>query len=130
MRATGAFEVKLMPLASYAGEASQGRMSIDKVYQGDLEGVGKGEMLTAVGAVEGSAVYVATERVSGALKGKTGSFSLYHASTMTRGVPAQTIAVAPDSGSDELMGLRGAMTIVIRDGKHFYEFEYEFAPGV
>jgi hypothetical protein len=32
--------------------------------------------------------------------------------------------VVPDSGTGELTGLSGAMTIIITDGKHSYEFEY------
>jgi len=30
----------------------------------------------------------------------------------------------PDSGTGELAGLAGTMTIVIADGKHSYEFDY------
>ena len=43
---------------------------------------------------------------------------------MTRGVPQLTITVVPDSGTGELLGLAGRMTIDIADGKHSYDFEY------
>jgi hypothetical protein len=44
---------------------------------------------------------------------------------MTRGVGELTITVIPDSGTDELVGLQGNMNIIIADGKHSYEFDYE-----
>ena len=44
---------------------------------------------------------------------------------MTRGVGELTVTVIPDSGTDELEALRGKMNIIIADGQHSYEFEYE-----
>ena len=123
-RASGTFEVKLTPQP--AGEdASLGRMLIDKQFSGELEGTSKGEMLTASTSVRGSGAYVAIERVSGTLKGQRGSFTLQHSGTMAQGGAAQlTISVVPDSGTDQLAGLSGTMTIKIVDGKHLYDFEY------
>jgi len=34
------------------------------------------------------------------------------------------ITVIPDSGTDQLVGLAGKMTIIVADGKHSYEFDY------
>jgi hypothetical protein len=129
MHATGPFEVKLNVLEQYNKNegANLGRMSIDKQFHGDLEATSKGEMLTAMGTMQGSAGYVAIERVTGTLNGHSGSFALQHSSTMTRGKPAQNIIVVPDSGTGELAGLDGSMTIVITEGKHFYNFEYSLA---
>jgi|SRR5436305_1656605 len=122
--ASGTFEVKLTPQAE---EASLGRLSIDKQFHGDLEATSKGQMLTAGTAVKGSAGYVAIERVSGTLQGRSGSFVLQHSGTMTRGVPQLTITVVPDSGTAQLAGLSGKMAIDIADGKHSYEFDYTLA---
>jgi hypothetical protein len=129
MHATGPFDVTLNVLEQYNNSegANLGRMSIDKQFHGDLEGTSKGEMLTAIGTVQGSAGYVAIERVTGTLNGRSGSFALQHNSTMTRGKPAQNIIVVPDSGTGELAGLDGSMTIAITDGKHFYKLEYSLA---
>jgi hypothetical protein len=99
-------------------------MSIDKQFHGDLEGTSKGQMLTAGTAVEGSAGYVAIERVSGMLHGRRGTFVLQHSGTMTRGAPQLSVTVVPDSATGELVGLAGKMTITISDGKHSYDFEY------
>jgi hypothetical protein len=121
--ANGTFEVKLLPQPTE--EKTLGRMSIDKQFHGDLEAASKGEMLAAMTSVKGSAAYVAMERVSGSLHGRTGTFVLQHSSTMTRGTPQQSVTVVPDSGTDQLAGLTGKLTIIIKDGKHSYEFEYE-----
>ncbi len=109
--ASGTFEVKLTP---QPGEgAAVGRMSIDKQFHGDLEGTSKGEMLTGMTAVKGSAGYVAIEQVTGTLKGRSGTFLLQHTGTMTRGAPELTVTVVPDSGTGELSGLAGRLTIQI-----------------
>ena len=125
-RAKGTFEVKLNPQPAYNATegALLGRMSIDKQFQGDLEGTSKGEMLTAGSSVKNSAGYVAVERVTGALHGKSGSFALQHSGTMNRGAPRLTINVVPDSGTGQLEGLTGSMAIDIADGKHSYLLEY------
>jgi hypothetical protein len=128
-RAKGTFEVKLGPLATYNQAEGNllGRLSIDKQFRGDLEASSQGEMLSAGTGIKGSAGYVAIERVSGALQGRSGTFVLQHSATMTRGVPRLNIAVVPDSGTGELAGLAGRMTIDVADGAHSYEFEYTIA---
>src|SRR4051794_13187655 len=72
MHARGDFDVKLTPLST--DEPTLGRLSIDKQFHGDLQGTSRGEMLAARGSVEGSAGYVALERVTGTLGGRSGSF--------------------------------------------------------
>lgn len=125
MRATGTFDVKLLPLANdFAESAALGRMSIDKQFHGDLEAISQGQMLSFMSSVKGSAGYVAMERVTGKLSGRTGSFVLQHSATMDRGAPTLNVSVVPDSGTDELTGLTGKLQIIIADGKHAYEFEY------
>lgn len=125
--AKGTLEVKLTPQKpdnKEAESANLGRMSIDKQFFGDLEATSKGEMLSAMTEVKGSAGYVAMERVSGTLQGRSGAFVLQHSGTMTRGAAQLSITVVPDSGTGQLVGLAGTMTVKITDGKHFYEFDY------
>ena len=128
-RAKGTFEVELKPQqpGDKNEDASLGRMSIDKQFHGELEATSKGQMLTAGTSVKGSAGYVAIERVSGKLHGKSGTFILQHSGTMMRGAPQLTITVVPDSGTDQLVNLAGKMTIEIANGKHSYVFEYTLA---
>lgn len=125
IHANGTFEVKLTPQAAEEGtDASLGRMRIDKQFHGDLEATSKGQMLTAGTAVKGSAGYVAIERVSGTLHGRTGSFTLQHTGTMAHGDYQLSVTVVPDSGTGQLTGIAGTMKIIIDNGKHSYEFEY------
>lgn len=124
--AKGTFTVEMKPLsdARADGGVSLGRMSLDKRFEGDLVATGHGEMLTAMTAVKGSAGYVAIERVTGSLNGRSGSFVFQHTGTMTRGAQQLSISVVPDSGTGALAGISGSFRINIVDGKHFYEFEY------
>ena len=123
--ATGPFEVRLVP--QLADGSPLGRMTIDKQFHGDLEATSKGQMLAFSTDVKGSAGYVAMEQVNGTLHGRTGTFVLQHAGTMTRGAPQLSVTVVPDSGTGELVGLTGKMNIIIADGKHSYEFDYTLA---
>jgi|SRR5580700_2586452 hypothetical protein len=129
--ASGTFEVKLAPSgeADKAEGSTLGSYSLDKEYHGDLEAIAKGTMLTAGTDVKGSAGYVAIERVTGTLKGHKGSFVLQHNGTLTRGTPQQNIIVVPDSGTGELVGLTGKLTVMIESGKHSYEFDYSLPPA-
>ncbi len=130
-RATGSFDVKLAAQAAdaYADGASLGRMTIDKTFHGDLEATSKGQMLTAGSPQKGSAGYVAIEKVSGALHGRTGTFALQHTGTMARGTGDLTVTVVPDSGTDQLTGLQGRLNIIVVAGKHSYEFDYTIDDG-
>jgi hypothetical protein len=126
--ASGTFEVKLNPqVDDEVGDPTVGRMSIDKQFQGDLEATSKGQMLAAMTDVQGSAGYVALERVNGTLHGHTGTFALQHSGTMTHGDAQLSITVVPDSGTGQLTGLAGKMTINIVEGEHLYDFEYTLA---
>lgn len=128
-KASGTFSVKLelQPASAQADAAVIGRRSLEKSFQGDLEASSFGEMLSVMTAVDGSMAYVALEKVNGTLAGKQGSFILQHASQMVRGQPFQSIRVVPDSATDELIGLDGEMRIDVKDGEHFYVFEYSFS---
>lgn len=125
--ATGTFEVKLTPQPAAPGieAAALGRQTIDKHFHGDLEGSSLGEMLAVMSMETGSGAYVAMERVSGTLGGRHGSFVLMHSATMTRGTPAMSVTVVPDSGTGELAGLTGTLVIQVdAKGAHAYVFDY------
>jgi hypothetical protein len=128
--AAGTVDVIVKPLApdDHSDGGALGRMTIDKVYHGDLEGTAVGQMLTGMGAVKDSGVYVAVERVTATLQGRKGSFILHHVGVMDRGRQHLSIAVGPDSGTAELAGITGTLTIDIRDGKHYYRFDYSLPP--
>jgi len=125
MTARGTFDVKVIPQA--ADDRAGGpfsRLFLDKQFQGNLEGTSQGQMLGAMSAVEGSGGYVALELVTGTLHGQRGSFVLQHNGTMSKSVATMRVTVVPDSGTEQLRGLAGTMTIIIEGGKHSYDFEY------
>jgi hypothetical protein len=130
MKISGTFEVNLRALDAYAGGEdgiNLGRMSIDKTFTGELNASSKGEMLSAMTPMKDSAGYVAVEQVRGTLSGKTGSFVLQHFGIMNRGNYRLILEVVPDSGTGELSGLTGKMSIKVEGGQHHYEFEYLLA---
>jgi hypothetical protein len=128
--ATGPFEVKVVPQKPDnppAEAANIGRMSLDKQFHGELEATSKGEMLGVMSEVKGSGGYVAMERVTGTIGGRSGGFALQHFGTMQGGSQHLNIAVVPDSGTGDLAGITGTMKIRIEGGKHFYDFDYTLA---
>lgn len=129
--AIGTFEVKLTPQAPEdKDDPWLARMSLDKQFHGDIEGVSKGQMLAAGSGAKGSSGgYVAIERVTGTLQHRSGTFVLQHTGTMTGGTPELSITVVPGSGTGQLAGLSGKMNIKIAGGKHSYEFDYTLEPA-
>lgn len=123
MHIKGPFEVKLTPQTN-AEASAWGRMRLDKTFHGDLAGASTGEMLAVRTDTQGSAGYVALEKVEASLGGRKGSFFLQHSGLMDRGAPSLTVTVVPDSGTGELAGLKGTMSIDIANGQHYYEFTY------
>ena len=127
--AKGTFDVAMSPQTEQegVGDPSVGRLALVKQYHGELEGVGKGQMLAVGTPIDGSAGYVALERISATLLGRSGSFALQHSGTMNRGAPQLSITVVPDSGTEALSGISGKLDITMANGVHCYDFEYSLA---
>lgn len=123
-RAEGRFDVRMQPLAEDEGCGGFARMSLDKEFHGDLEGHSKGVMLAAQTEVKGSAGYVALERVTGELAGRSGSFVLQHSGMMGQGEQRLTIEVVTDSGTGELEGISGTLEIDFEQEGHPFVFTY------
>ncbi|HXT62670.1 MAG TPA: DUF3224 domain-containing protein [Pyrinomonadaceae bacterium] len=126
--ATGTFEVKITPQDDKTSDVSLGRMTIEKQWQGEMQGISTGQMLTGGDFKTGSAGYVAMEKFTGSVKGRKGTLIFQHSATMTSGKGDLTIVVVPSSGTEDLKGLSGKLTIKIEHGKHFYDFEYSLPP--
>jgi hypothetical protein len=130
LHAAGPFDVIVTHQDDKSDDPLLARMTLDKQYHGDLEGTGKGQMLTAGTAVKGSGAYVAIEKFTGTLKGHSGTFVLQHMGTMTQNVPQLSVSIVPDSGTGELKGIAGKMTIIIAPGgKHSYDLECTLPEG-
>lgn len=123
----GPFEVTMTPQPADSRKAAAflGRFNIDKQFHGVLEATSIGQMLAARGERPESAGYVALERVTGTLDGRSGSFILQHSGHSNPAAQSLTVTVVADSGTEQLAGLSGSMTIAIEPGgQHFYEFDY------
>jgi hypothetical protein len=125
-QAKGEFDVTSIPQEplDLGGDTAARHVRFDKRFHGALDASSVVHMLAVGTGVEGSAAYVAIERISGTLDGRAGSFMVQHSGTMDRGAPSLSVDVVPDSGTDTLTGLRGRIAIDIRDGNHFYTFDY------
>jgi hypothetical protein len=123
-QASGTFDVKVLPTTN-APDPSLSSHSVNKTFHGGLEATTVGEMYSAGDPAKGSAGYVAIERVTGSLNGRTGTFAIIHMATMQPGVPPQmAITIVPGSGTGELTGITGTFTITIAAGKHSYTLNY------
>jgi len=125
-RASGSFEVSVQPLANaeVSADPMLGRFLLTKKFTGDLDASARGHMLSAGTGVKGSAGYVAIDQITGSLGGRNGSFVLQHSGSMKRGSSTLSVMVVPDSGTGDLAGITGTLSINVVDGKHFYDFLY------
>ncbi|WP_193104005.1 DUF3224 domain-containing protein [Brachybacterium sp. FME24] len=116
LRAT--FSVQMSPGEPIPGVA--GRFDLSKTWTGEAEGTSRGVMLTAGDPASGSAGYVATETFEGSLGGLRGTLALQQLGTITAGEPALQYVIVPGSGTDELVGVSGLLTIgtIHEDGLH------------
>jgi hypothetical protein len=122
--AEGNFDVRLAPQGCHdAVPAELGRLGIDKDFRGDLVGTSQGEMLAVNDADAGMAVYVALEKVDAEIAGRSGTFWLAHRGTIHGESSLLEVTVVPGSGTGELVGLTGAMTIDPANN-HAYTFDY------
>jgi Protein of unknown function (DUF3224) len=127
---SGRFDVKLIPQDDKDDPSGLARLLLDKTFHGELDATSRGQMLGMRTAGSTSGGYVAMEKVTGTLRGRGGSFWLQHYGVARRGVNTLTLEVVPDSGTDGLEGLGGAMKIVVKEGgAHFYEFDFGFDAG-
>lgn len=122
MPASGTFEVKLTPAED--ADFPAGRMLISKVYSGDLQGHGTGQMLSKRTG-DGTAIYYAVEEFSGTLMGKQGGFTLLHEGYMSEDAQSLDVAILAGSGSGELANITGAMLITQDQAGHAYELTFE-----
>jgi len=135
--ATGTFSVdswKDEPVADPAEAGATdpatriGWVQLSKSFQGDFEGHSTVDMLSVM-VTDEPAGYVAIERVSGTLAGRSGSFVLQHTATADGEAKVLRIEVVPRTGSGDLFGLRGDFEIIRQDdGSHTYSFAYRWDP--
>ncbi len=119
--ARGHFDVQITSRATTS--EGIGRFVVTKKFHGDLAAESQGEMLAVRTKTPGSQGYVLIEHVAGSLKGRSGAFMLQHFGIMDRGRPDVVLVVVPDSGTGDLTGLAGRMSIDAADN-HAYVLTY------
>ena len=122
MSAEGTFEIDLAPQDD--GGSPAGRMLIDKRYVGGMAGNGIGQMISKR-TESGTAIYYAIEEFSGSVDGKSGAFTLVHKGLMDAESQSLEVTILDGSGSGELQGISGSMTITQDANGHSYELAYE-----
>ena len=127
--ARGSFEVNMEPGPPFLEQdgVTLNRNTVRKEFSGDMSGTSEAEMLAAFTGTPGSAGYVAIERFTGAVAGRSGSFVLQHSGVMDKGDARLTVVIVPDSGAGDLAGISGTMALDNDDKGHTYVLEYEFA---
>jgi len=126
MHARGTFSVELEaspPFEEDAGIAFS-RVRVDKRFEGTLEAESVVHMLAVMTPVKTSRAYVAVERVVGTLDGREGAFAVTHLGVQTADEQSLALAIVPDSGTGELEGITGTLSIEFTDGQHFYEIDW------
>lgn len=129
MLAKGSFEVKMTgdPPYDVVDGVSLSRARFDKRFSGALDARSEVQMLAARTPQEGSAGYVAVERIVGSLNGKSGSFVVLHMGLMGGGREELRVEIVPDSGTGALAGITGTMRIEVVEGQHRYALDYTLA---
>lgn len=123
--ARGTFDVHLLPGPAELDGAVQ-RFELTKTFSGDLQGSGRGVMLSAGDPQAGAAGYVAIETVTGRLGDRDGGFALQQFGTMAGGGQTLHYVVVPGSGTGELAGITGTLQLVVEaDGTHRFELGYD-----
>ena len=121
--ATGKFEIDMRFKGAADTEIPQiGQAIFDKVFTGELTGTSQGQFLSFMTSHADSASYVAMEAVTAELNGRHGSFAFVQLGIMERGQQNLTYMIVPDSGTDQLIGITGELTL---GDDHHYELNYE-----
>lgn len=125
LSAHGTFSVdsSFPPPLHAADGVTLGRARFDKRFTGGLEATSFVEMLYARTPDPTCATYVAIERIEGTLCGRSGSFVVHHVGVRDGTTDSLTLSIVPGSGTGELAGVTGSMTITITEGVHHYTLE-------
>ena len=123
IHAHGPFDVTITPQEA-AADASVARMLLYKEFHGDLDAIAHGEMMAAHEPLTGAGVYVALDRVTGTLHGRSGSFLMAHRGIANADGQQLDIVIVPGSGTGQLTGIAGSVGIEIEEKKHFYTIDY------
>jgi hypothetical protein len=110
------------------GDPKMTRAEVKKSFTGDLEGSSKLQYLMTY-RDDGTADFVAMERIRGTLAGRRGTFVLSHVGAFVNGAASGTWTVVAGSGTDELEGISGASEFSVPQGEHAFPFALDYDVG-
>jgi hypothetical protein len=135
MRAAGTFTVKafvpteLKPDPPVSTGTPVGVATMEKHFEGDVDGRSATLFTAAFDQTTGVGTYVAMESFEGSLHGRSGAFNFAHSAT-TSGSDrtAEFFVIVPSSGTGELTGISGVGGMTVdADGTHRIWFDYEIS---
>lgn len=105
---------------------SLSRIAHEREFQGDLEGQSTAEIQACMVSDERFG-YVGTDRFSGRLGDRQGTFVFQHGGIRDKGELRPFGFVVSGSGTEKLAGIYGDVTITVTsDGEHRIEINYDF----
>ena len=107
------------------GQPKMTRAEVSKSFQGDLTGTSQLQYLMTY-REDGTADFVAMERIRGSLGGKRGTFVLSHVGAFVDGAASGTWTVVQGSGTDDLEGLTGSSAFSIPKGEERFPFALDY----
>jgi Protein of unknown function (DUF3224) len=122
-RATGTFDVDSWEQEPYDDRdgVQLARARVTKTFHGQIDAQSTAELLLA-----GAQAYVGLERIVGRIHDRSGSFVLQHSASQSGGAQTASWSIVPESGTGELLGLRGEARIVVEpDGGHTFTLDYD-----
>lgn len=101
--------------------------TMEKVFEGAVEGRSATLFTAAYGESTGTGTYVAMESFEGTIDGREGTMNFVHsATTSPAGRQAEFFAIVPGSGTAALSSIRGGGGIAIdEDGTHRIWLDYD-----
>ncbi|GAB3279334.1 hypothetical protein GCM10027589_05810 [Actinocorallia lasiicapitis] len=135
MRAAGTFTVasfvptEVVPVPAVPTALPVGVSTMEKVYEGEVDGRSATLFTAAFDHASGRGTYVAMESFEGSLRGRRGAFNFVHSAT-TSGSDrtAEFFTIVPASGTGELTGITGTGGMAVDpDGTHRIWFDYTVA---
>lgn len=107
-------------------EPTLSRVTVTKIFQGDIVGDSKAELLMCGSADGASGGYLAQERVKGRLAGRSGTFVIQHGGQRWSGGQKAFGSVVSGSGTGELRGLSGEATFARDENGAMLTLDYDF----
>jgi Protein of unknown function (DUF3224) len=126
--ATATFKVDAWdekPWDTAEGQPKMTRAEVTKTFEGDVQGRSKLQYLMTY-REDGTADFVAMERIRGSLGGKRGTFVLSHVGAFVDGAASGTWTVVDGSGTEDLEGLSGSSAFSIPKGEEAFPFALDY----